>query len=55
MTAKAWHYSLPNGKSGTLVGEGIESEEQAREWIARQHRERQEDVNVKFAGGNEDD
>lgn len=55
MTAKAWHYNLPNGKSGTLVGEGIESEEQAREWIARQHGARQEDVNVVVAGGHEND
>lgn len=45
MSATAWHYEAGKAK-GTLVGEGLEREEEARRFIAQQHRVKPEDVRI---------
>ena len=50
-THDAWHYILPNKQgAGTLCGEQLATEKQAKEWLARQHHCKPEEINVKRAG-----
>ena len=49
MSATAWHYEAGEAK-GTLVGEGLEREEDARRFIAQQHGVKPEEVSMRKAG-----
>ena len=46
----AWHYITPQGDKGTLVGSDVRTEQEAREWIARQHRCKPDEVKLRKAG-----